>query len=60
LLGAGLAEEVPARVDDAGYAWRTSEGGEVLTLRVMALGLARVGKGETGIPPPEPISDETW
>jgi hypothetical protein len=60
LLGAGLAEEVPARVDDAGYAWRTSEDGEVLMLRATALGLARVGEGETGTPTPEPIAAEAW
>jgi hypothetical protein len=60
LLNAGLVEEVPARVNDAGYAWRTGEDGEVLMLRATALGLARVGEGETGIPTPEPIAAETW
>ena len=59
LLGAGLAEETPVRVDDAGYAWRTSEDREVLMLRATALGLARVGEGETGTPTPEPIAAET-
>jgi len=29
-------------------------------LRATALGLARVGEGETGIPTPEPIAAETW
>jgi hypothetical protein len=58
LLNAGLVEEVPARVDDAGYAWRTSEDGEVLMLRATALGLARVGEGETGTPTPELIAAE--
>ena len=28
LLGAGLAEETPVRVEDPDYAWRTSEDGE--------------------------------
>jgi hypothetical protein len=60
LLGAGLAEEVSAPIDDAGYAWRTREGGEVLMLRATALGLARVGEGETGTPTPEPIAAEAW
>ena len=60
LLGAGLAEEMPVRVDDPDYAWRTSEDGEVLMLRATALGLARVGEGETGTPTPEPIAAQTW
>ena len=59
LLGAGLAEETPVRVDDAGYAWRTSEDREVLMLRATALGLARVGEGETGTPTPELTAAET-
>jgi hypothetical protein len=36
LLNAGLAEEVPAPIDDAGYAWRTGEDGGVL-MRVSGL-----------------------
>jgi biotin operon repressor len=60
LLGAGLAEETPVRVDDAGYAWCTSEDGEVLMLRATALGLALVGEGKTGTPTPEPIAAEAW
>jgi hypothetical protein len=43
-----------------GYAWRTSEDGEVLMLRATALGLARVGEGETGSPTPESIEAEAW
>jgi hypothetical protein len=57
-LNAGLIEEVPAQVDDADYAWRTSEDGEVLMQRATALG--RVGEGETGTPTPEPIAAATW
>ena len=60
LLNSRLVEEVLARVDDAGYARRTSEDGEVLMLRATALGLSRVGEGETGTPTPEPIAAETW
>ena len=60
LLGAGLAEETPVRVEDPDYAWRTSEDGEVLMLRATALGLTRVGEGETVTPTPEPIAAETW
>jgi len=46
LLQAGLADEVPAPIEDAGYAWRTGEDGEVLMLRATLLGLARVSEGE--------------
>jgi hypothetical protein len=59
LLKAALVEKMPARVDDAGYAWRTSEDGEVLMLRATALGLARIGEGETGTPTPELTAAET-
>ncbi len=59
LLDAGLVEETPVRVDEAGYAWRTSEGGEVLMLRATAQALARVGEGETGTPAPELTAAET-
>src|ERR1700741_1952404 len=46
LLNGGLAEEGPAPIDDAGYAWRTGEDGDVLMLRATRLGLARVAADE--------------
>jgi hypothetical protein len=46
LLNAGWAEEVPAPIDDAAYAWRTGEDGEVLMLRATVLGLAGVAEQE--------------
>jgi hypothetical protein len=46
LLNAGLAEEVPAPIDDAAYAWRTDEDGGVLMLRATELGLAGVAERE--------------
>src|SRR3984957_18127844 len=54
LLNGGLAEEVPAPIDDAGYAWRTGEDGDVLMLRATRLGLARVAADEG--PSPESVS----
>ncbi|MEA2849062.1 MAG: hypothetical protein QOG78_4343 [Rhodospirillaceae bacterium] len=42
LLNARLVEEVPAPIDEAGYAWRTAEDGGVFMLRATALGIARV------------------
>src|ERR1700760_4953361 len=54
LLARGLAEEVPAPIDDAGYAWRTGEDGGVLMLRATMLGLARVAADER--PSPESVS----
>ena len=59
LLNAGLAEEVPAPIDDAGYGWRTGKDGGVLVLRATALGLAQLGDGEAGTPTPAPIAPET-
>src|ERR1700692_4653922 len=47
LLNAGLAEEVPAPIDDAAYAWRTGEDGGILMLRATELGLAG-GAGREG------------
>jgi hypothetical protein len=54
LLNGGLAEEVPAPIDDAGYAWRTGKDGGVLMLRATMLGLARVAADEG--PSPESVS----
>jgi hypothetical protein len=45
LLNAGLVEEVPAPIDDAGFAWRTAEDGGVLMLRATALGIDRATDG---------------
>jgi biotin operon repressor len=52
LLKAGLAEEVPAPIDDAAYAWRTGENGGVLMLRATELGLAGVAEREGTAAPP--------
>jgi hypothetical protein len=57
LLNAGWAEEVPAPIDDAAYAWRTGEDGEVLMLRATVLGLAGVAEQEGTAA--APISTET-
>src|ERR1700722_19787789 len=46
LLNAGLAEEVPAPIDDAAYVWRTGDDGGVLMLRATELGLAGVAERE--------------
>jgi Protein of unknown function (DUF3489) len=46
MLNAGSAEEVPAPIDDAAYAWRTGEDGGVLMLRATAPGLAGVAERE--------------
>jgi biotin operon repressor len=46
LLNAGLVEEVPAPIDDVGYAWRTGENGGVLMLRATKLGLAGIAEPE--------------
>jgi hypothetical protein len=54
LLNAGLAEEVPALINDAAYAWRTGEDGGVLMLRATMLGLARVAADKE--PSPESVS----
>jgi hypothetical protein len=42
LLNAGLAEVVPAPIDEAGFAWRTGEDGGLLMLRATAAGIAHV------------------
>jgi hypothetical protein len=46
LLNAGLAVEVPALIEDAAYAWRTGEDGNVLVLHATRLGLARVSEDQ--------------
>src|SRR3954451_11170685 len=40
LLNAGLAEEIPAAVEDAGYVWREADDGADLMLRATTFGLA--------------------
>ena len=40
LLNAGLAEEIPAAIDDAGYVWRQGDDGSDLMLRATHLRLA--------------------
>ena len=42
LLNAGVAEEIPAAIDDAGYVWRQGDDGSDLMLRATKLGLARL------------------
>jgi delta 1-pyrroline-5-carboxylate dehydrogenase len=49
LLNAGLAEEVAAPVDGAGYTWRTGEDGGSLMLRATVLGLVRITDGESTV-----------
>ena len=43
LLNNGLAEEVPAWVDEASYVWRQADDGAPLMLRATARGLAAIG-----------------
>jgi hypothetical protein len=43
LLNAGFADEVPAPINDPGYAWRARDGGGGLTLRPS--GQSRIGIG---------------
>jgi hypothetical protein len=43
LLNAGLAEEISAPIEDAGYVWRKADDGSDLMLRTTDLGLARIG-----------------
>jgi hypothetical protein len=57
LLNAGWAEEVPAPIDDAAYAWRTGEDGGALMLRATELGLAGVTQHEGSSA--TPLSTET-
>jgi hypothetical protein len=42
----GLVEEVPAPIDDAVNAWRTTKTATALILRATALGLAQIGMAE--------------
>jgi hypothetical protein len=46
LLNAGFANEVPAPMNDPGYAWRTGRDGGVLALRATALGITRALGGD--------------
>jgi hypothetical protein len=46
LLNAGFAEEVPAPMNDAGYAWHTGRDGGVRALRATALGITRALGGD--------------
>jgi hypothetical protein len=46
MLNAELVVEVPAPINDPGYAWRTAEEGGVLALRATALGIARISEGD--------------
>jgi hypothetical protein len=48
--GAGLAEEVPAPIDNAGYAWCTGEDGGVPMLRATMVGLAHIAVNERTSP----------
>ena len=50
LLNAGLAEEIPAPVEDAGYVWRQGDDGSDLMLRATDLGLARIREAEGSVP----------
>jgi hypothetical protein len=60
LLNAGLANEVPTLIDDAGFARRAGGDGGLLMLRATELGLARLGEGEAGSPTPKPVAAEAW
>jgi hypothetical protein len=59
LLNAGLVEEVPAPIDDAGFAWRTGEDGRLLMLRATAVGTARVTEGVRAPAASDPIGAVT-
>jgi hypothetical protein len=54
LLNAGLAEEVPAVTDNAGYVWRQGDDGSDLMLRATDLGLARIREADDSMPVPDP------
>jgi hypothetical protein len=43
LLNAGLAEEILAPIDNAGYVWRQGDDGYDVMLRATGFGLARIG-----------------
>jgi hypothetical protein len=59
LLNAGLVEEVPAPIDDAGFVWRTGEDGRLLMLRATAVGMARVTEGVRAPAASDPIGAVT-
>jgi hypothetical protein len=50
LLNAGLAEEIPASVEDADHLSRKTDDGSDLMLRATDLGLARIGEAEGSVP----------
>jgi hypothetical protein len=55
LLNAGLVEEVPATIDDAGFVWRTGEDGGLRMLRATGVGIARVTEADGDPKAPAPI-----
>jgi hypothetical protein len=55
LLNAGLAEEVAAPIDDAGFVWRQGDDGSDLMLRATDLGLARIRDPEGSVSAPHPV-----
>jgi hypothetical protein len=55
LLIAGLVDEVPAPIDDAGFAWRAGEDGGLLMLQATAVGIARVTEADEDPKAPAPI-----
>jgi hypothetical protein len=60
VLNAGLVEEIPARVEDADFAWRTAENGAALMLRATATGLASIGEtASTAALPLASVDQET-
>jgi hypothetical protein len=61
LLNAGLAEEIPAPIDDAEYGWREIDGGFGLMLRATEVGLAclRAEGGSSLVPPTALVLVET-
>ena len=60
MLNADLAEEVPALIEDANFAWRTGGGGDVLMLRATALGLARAQETFGSVPATTPAVMVTY
>src|SRR4051794_27812108 len=52
LLNAGLAEEVPAVIDDVSYVWRQGDDGSDLMLWATTFGLARIREAEGSAPAP--------
>ena len=55
MLNAALVEEVPAPVEDATYAWRSGDGGEMLMLRMTSFGLTCVRETSGNIPAASPM-----